>query len=49
MGWKEGTTELDLSDTMRGHISAAFDYSEYMHFDIGMGMDTGNHGVGAVF
>jgi hypothetical protein len=49
MGWKEGTTELDLSDTMRGHISAAFDYSEYMHFDIGMGMDTGSHGVGAVF
>lgn len=49
MGWKEGTTELDLADPMRGHISAALDYSEYMHFDMDMGFDTGSHGVGAVF
>ena len=34
IGWKEGTTDLDLKDPMRGHISAAMDYSEHAHFDL---------------
>ena len=49
IGWKEGTTDLDLSDPMRGHISAAMDYSEYISFDMNMGADTGSAGVGAMF
>jgi len=33
IAWKQGTNDLDLSDAMRGHISAAFDYSEYKNYD----------------
>jgi hypothetical protein len=34
MTWKEGTSDLDLSDKMLGHISAAADYLIEYHFPV---------------
>ena len=34
LSYKEGTSDIDDSNKMRGHISAALGYSEEYHFDI---------------
>jgi hypothetical protein len=34
LAYKEGSSDVDKSDVMRGHISDAFGYSEEKHFDL---------------